>query len=60
MDIENVDQVMYEAAICPGVRVETADVHKPWHSEELQDLLEQRRVCRNARERTKLQRVSKN
>ena len=53
-NIENVDQVLYEAATCPGVRVEVPNESKPWYSEDLQGLIQQRRVCSNSSDRSLL------
>ena len=46
--MESVEQVMYEAATYPGVRTEVPKLSKPWHSEELQDLIHERRFCSSA------------
>ena len=49
--IANVEKVLYEAATCPGVRVEVVDALKPWQSEEVQDLSKRRRLSTSPVER---------
>ena len=52
MKVESIDEIMHEVAISPGVSVEVAVGLKPWHSEELQELIRKRHCCTTSRERT--------
>ena len=42
MNVENLNSVMYEAAISPGVSFEAPVIQKPWQPEEIQDLIRKR------------------
>lgn len=51
-NMESMEKVLYEAAICPGIRIEVADEKKPWQSEELQELIRKILLCTNPIERS--------
>ena len=33
--MESIEKVLYEAAVCPGVRIEVTEGVKPWQSEDI-------------------------
>ena len=55
-NMENIDHVMYEAAICLGVRIEVPNLSKPWNFEELQNLMQRRCFCGSAPEISNIKR----
>ena len=52
--MEHMGKIMYEVANCPGVSVVLPNEAKPWQSEAYQNLIQERRSCDNAMERTRI------
>ena len=52
--MESMEKVLYEAVVCPGVRIEGPEGVKPWQSEDIQRLILERRSCNNSTERTNI------
>ena len=46
---ENLEKTIYDAATAPGITVGITSGLKPWRSEEIQDLIQKRRLCNTPR-----------
>ena len=53
-DVESINKALYEAATSPDVRTEVPGKAKPWESEEIQSLIQQRRLCNTSIERASI------
>ena len=56
--MESIEKILYEAAVCPGVRIEVPEGLKPWQSEDIQRLILERRSCTNTTERSNISKKS--
>ena len=60
LGVEDVEQVLYEASTTSGVQVQVQEKCKPWQSDEIQVLIQERKNCNSSGERRRISKLIQN